>query len=304
VSVVETVPPLRAREAHDRAIRRSESQSQWLDRLGRALDPLPWPVGENLLAGLGLLQVVIRPDRFLRALTWAAAQPPGPHGRLSLALRLLANHGRFVAQQRLVGLRDPATLRERVRVTGEEHLVAAVAGAGTMLLGFHVGPPCSSLALQLLGYPVRTIDDLIYCPREGLEPDRLAEWRSPMPMDRKESRAVALHEARRHLAGQGLVHVLATGRWGAEAFRIALPGGPVIIRNGWLALRRLTGATTLPLLAHDEGRRRVITIHPPLPPVSADPQADREACRPVLTDVLRSYFRRFPEQCRVPLWRP
>ncbi len=304
MSVSETAPPLVAREARDRAVGRHDDESPWPDRLGRALGLLPWPVGEDLLAGLGLLQVVTRPDRFRRALTWAAAQPPGRRGRLTLALRLLANHGRFIAQQRLVGVRDPASLRDRVRVTGEEHLAAATTGGGTMLLGFHVGPPSSSLALELLGYPVVTMEDLVYRRSDSPEPGRLSAWRGPLPRDRQKGGAVALHQARRHLVGHGLVHVLATGPWGAEAFRIPLPGGPVIIRDGWLALRRLTGATTLPLLAHEEGRRRVITIHPPLPPVPPDSREDADACRPILTDVLRSYLRRFPDQWRVPLWRP
>ena len=83
-----------------------------------------------------------------------------------------------------------------------------------------------------------------------------------------------------------------------------LPGVPVILRKGWLTLRRLTGAATLPLLAHREGHRRIITIYPPLPAVSPDPRVDAETCCAVLTDLLGGYLRHFPEQCRATLWRP
>ena len=61
-----------------------------------------------------------------------------------------------------------------------------------------------------------------------------------------------------------------------------LPGGALIIRAGWLALRRLTRAPTLPVLAHRDGKRHVIVVHPALPPPDADPARDAEQCRTAL----------------------
>lgn len=92
--------------------------------------------------------------------------------------------------------------------------------------------------------------------------------------------------------------ITADGPVGAEAFRIPLPGGPAIIRSGWLALRRHAGAPTLPILSHLEGRRQIVTIHPPLPEPQTDPVGDALACRDVLSPLLWDYVRRFPEQCR------
>jgi hypothetical protein len=55
-----------------------------------------------------------------------------------------------VARSALVGIRDVDTLRRRLRVRGEEHLLAA--GPGALLLGFHLGPAQSYLALRMLDH--------------------------------------------------------------------------------------------------------------------------------------------------------
>jgi len=286
-------PPLAPIETGHSPITRSRPGSSWPERARRALGALPWPVAESLFAGLGVLDGLVRPRRRGRALEWASAQPRGRHGRWGLAIRLLANHGRFIAQEHLVETCDPTALRDRVRLLGEEHLAAAGSGA-TILLGFHVGPPRTPVALQALGYPVTAMPDLT---------SRAAASR-PKPSEEPTVRAVALLQARRLLARHEWLYIAADGPPGVEAYRIPLPGGPVIIREGWLTLRRLTGAPTVPVLAHREGSRRVITIHPALPPVASDPRADADVCCTVLADLLGSYLRRFPEQCRATLWRP
>jgi lauroyl/myristoyl acyltransferase len=77
-----------------------------------------------------------------------------------------------------------------------------------------------------------------------------------------------------------------------------------VIRSGWLALRRHTGAVIVPLLARRRGRTRIITLYPPLPPLEADPERDRAVCREVITALLQEYVRRFPEQCPcLAFWR-
>ncbi len=206
-----------------------------------------------------------------------------------------------------MGIRDPQILRDRLQVIGEEHLARAWERGGVILLGFHVGPPGSGLALRLLDYPVRSLHGPV-----GLDFSMGSGWRrihsslGSIPVDSGEPShwAVALHQARQHLGAKGLLSIAADGANGAAAFRIPLPGGPLVIRSGWFVLRRHTGATTLPVLAHRDGRHRVITIHPPLPAPLIDPDEDRAACREVLALRLDSYLRQFPAQCRATLWRP
>jgi lauroyl/myristoyl acyltransferase len=106
-----------------------------------------------------------------------------------------------------------------------------------------------------------------------------------------------LYRARRILLDGGNVFISADGAHGQIAFTVPLAGGPVAIREGWRVLRRATGATVLPVLSHMEGRRQITTVHPPLPPLAADPLLDLDACRDALGHLLGDYVRRFPDQC-------
>src|SRR5439155_953064 len=115
-----------------------------------ALDALPWPWGEEILARCFVARAFVRTARLRRALAWAGAQPGAGRRRWSLARSLCFHHGRFVARSALVGMRDPETLRRHVAARGEEHLAAA--GAGAILLGFHLGPAQSYLALRVLSH--------------------------------------------------------------------------------------------------------------------------------------------------------
>jgi len=53
----------------------------------------------------------------------------------------------------------------------------------------------------------------------------------------------------------------------------------------------------LPVLSDMEARSQVVTIHPPLPPLIANPVRDLDSCRRLLAGLLGDYVRRFPEQC-------
>ena len=90
----------------------------------------------------------------------------------------------------------------------------------------------------------------------------------------------------------------ADGWTGREVLRVSLPGGrPLIIRAGWLALWRQTGARVLPVTTHLEGRIQVIAIQPPLP-TPGPHDADLPSAWPdILRSLVRDYVRRFPEQC-------
>jgi lauroyl/myristoyl acyltransferase len=100
------------------------------------------------------------------------------------------------------------------------------------------------------------------------------------------------------------VYLTADGPFGREAFQIDVPGRALLVRAGWLTLRRLTGVPVLPVFARYEGRQRVIEVHPPLPESIQDPVGDAESCREALTPLVREYVRKYPEQCRYLAFPP
>ena len=261
-----------------------------------ALDALPWPWGEEILARSFVARAFVRRDRFRQALAWARAQPDSGRAPRRLARSLCAYHGRFVARSALVGMRDPDTVRRHVAVRGEEHLAAA--GTGVILLGFHLGPAQSYLALRALGHRLTWVGgrgaSAGWSPaiREHYQRDHgdLLLPDIPYAWERR------LYKARQILKLGRSVFISADGA-GAVAFSVPLPGGAAAIGTGWLLLRQSTKAAVLPVLSHLEGRTQVVTVLPPLPPRLADPARDREACLRAIADVMGDYVRRFPEQC-------
>ena len=271
------------------------SRRAWLCML--ALDPLPWPWGEEILAKLFVAKAFARPRRLRQALAWAAAQPPTGRGRWQLALSTCAHQGRFLARQALLGIRTPDEFRRHIALEGKEHLAAASSGA--ILLGFHLGPPGAAVALRAIGHRVTWVDG----PRASRTLHREAWRRFPRPggvLTRSTgpgSRGAMLYRARRLLLDGATIYIAAEGGPGREAFRVALPGGSARIRSGWFVLRRQCDVPVLPVLAHLESLTQVIVVHPPLPPPIDDPARDLEACRDALAALLDRYVRTFPEQC-------
>jgi lauroyl/myristoyl acyltransferase len=214
---------------------------------------------------------------------------------------VIAQHGRFVAQESLVP--PSAALRDSTIVRGVEHLSGLTGGA--LLLGAHVGPPRTWVALRAHGYPVRFAGRMEYTS-DSEEWRRLVEEQIVIPMRGGDgaSRVQALYAIRRLLASGALVFMTSDGPFGREAFRIELPGGSQIIRSGWLTLRRQLRVPTLPVFAHLRGRERVIEIHPPLPAIDDDEARDVEACRRALTPIIGAYVRAHPEQCRYLAFPP
>ena len=264
------------------------------------LHALPWPWGEEVMALVGVGRGLTRPRRLRRALRWAAHHRSGRVDRWRLALSLLAHDGRFEAANALIGVRDVERLRSHLSVEGAKHLHAAAEAGGTILLGCHIGPRTSWLALRILGYSVNAFvgHDYHRFHRPALRPyldcgDTVRPHR-PDPA----WRVAWLNHARRLLLEGKSVFITADRISRQDAFQIALPGGTAVIGSGWLALRRHTGAATLPVLMHHEGSRRIVTIHPPLPPPAPHPADDMAVCRPALTRIWTDYVRRFPEQCR------
>jgi len=265
----------------------------------RALHRLPWPFGEEVLSAVFVAKALGSRGDLRRALTWASGFASGGR-RWRLALSVLASRGRFVARAALIGMRSADDVRRRFAVRGEEHLQAA--SGAVILLGFHVGPPYSYVALRAAGHPV-TLVGLRRIPekwsrRAWGRPE--GENRDLMLGEDGASRATMLYRARQVLRQGGTLYMTADaveGTEGREAFRLVVHGRDVIVRSGWLALRRKTGAAVLPVLAHLEGRTGIVTIHPPLPKPEPDPVSDGAACRDALERLLVDYARRFPEQC-------
>ena len=265
---------------------------------------LPAGLSAELLGALAIVDGIGR-GRFSRGRRWAAAQGLGAWRSWRLAVGLLANHGRFVAEEALVGVESSEDLARDVDVHGADHLSAIDGGA--LLVGFHLGPPKTWLRLRALGYPVRFAGRLASTSDDPRWRDALASGAViRLPEGAAQERLAGLMRIRQLLRSGALVYVTADGPFGREAFAIDLPGEPLVVRQGWLALRHAARVPTLPVFSHRApAGHRVITIHPPLPPIVDDAARDAEQCREVLGPLVADYIRRHPEQCRwvaMPRW--
>jgi lauroyl/myristoyl acyltransferase len=242
-------------------------------------------------------------NRLRRALAWAVAHSATGPAKWRLALALLANHGRFVADEMLLGAHRIDDLRRDTAVTGAQHLDGL---AGAILLGFHLGPPRTAFILRALGYPVRFAGRLETSRGDARWAEALeAAEAVALPAGTPRERAQGLHRIRNLLQNGALVYIAADGPFGQEAFRLDVPGGSVVVRRGWLALRQHTRVPTLPVFAYRSGGRRVITVHPPLPAPDGHPKRDAALCQAALSPLVQDYVRRFPSQCRyvaIPPW--
>lgn len=267
------------------------------------LRALPAWASSSLLAALSIGDGVRR-GRYRQARMWAAAQGASAVASRWIAVQMLANHGRFAAEEALLGVRSLEALGASVVLEGAEQLERITGGA--LLLGFHLGPPRTWLMLRALGRRVSMaarFENAVGDPRwaEMLKAGDII----PLPEADGAARLQALYRIRALLGRNTSIFMTADGPLGREAFRLPLPGMPLIVRAGWLSLRRQTRVPTFPVLAHEEAGRRVIVIFPPLPAPVDDPVADAEACRAALTPLVAEYVRRFPTQCRYlvfPRW--
>lgn len=270
------------------------SRSLWT--LLIVLDVLPWPWGEDILAGLFTVVGLLRPKRRRPIAAWASALAPSRSRRLTVAL--CAFRGHQVARLRLLGFRHPDDLRRNLIVEGAEHL-NAVSGAA-IILGFHVGPSSGDLPFRVLGYPVTFIGWSDRHAAIGWWNDAWRPLAESSPLSfaalQRDRWAAVLYAARQTLLDGGKVYIMADGR-GREAFRLPLSVGDWPVRAGWVTLHQLTGAPVLPVLDHLAGHRHVMTIHPPLPTMASGPTIGVDVWRHHLTRLLDDYVRRFPEQC-------
>jgi lauroyl/myristoyl acyltransferase len=277
--------------------------------LQRLLAVLPRRPAERAVGLLGIAYAVVRRDPLRRARIWAGRQAATPRDARALALAVLANAARNVANEALFVAGPVRSVRGRITLEGGGRAGLLAETRGAIVLVFHLGPPVSGLALRLLGHRV------VMAGAGGHPvgwPLRHAAWARfvepgedpfvlwPRPADR----VAGLYRVRRRLLDGAIVVLPADGD-GATAFHVALPGGDLPIASGWLALRRHTGVPTFPALAHPEAGGIVVTIHPALPVPDDDPDADRRVCQTTLTAILADYVRRFPAECgRLALARP
>ncbi len=261
-----------------------------------ALDRLPWPIGEDLLAHMFTAVSLASPRRRASVRAWAARQG-GAASPARLARAACAFRGRWVARSALLGVRTPEALLRHVRIRGDEHLAAT--GGGAILLGVHLGPPNTDIALRIAGHRLAWV---------GSRRTSAAWSRPPWSalLDPKDSLfrpaeerfwPGVLYRARRLLLDGGTVFMMADSWQGRELFRIALPGGDITIRGGWLSLHRHAGVPVWPVLTHLDGRTQVITIHSPLPKAEHDEGSDGGPWRAALDALVREHAARFPEQC-------
>lgn len=275
---------------------RPETYSRLVWGLIVALRPLPWPWGEDILAAIFATRAALPTLRARQARAWAAAQPAGRLSPRRLARALCACQGRFVARSAFLGIRDAEGLGRLFAVRGEAPLTPGA--RGTIFLGFHLGPPNAYVALRVAGVALTWVGGR--GASGAWTPEIRARYQCPCEaalFGPERGRWVQrLHRARQLLLDGRNVFIAADGE-GREAATVPLPGGPLTLRSGWLALRRATGARVVPALSHLEGRTQVVTVHPSLPEPLADSAADLEACRGALALIVGEYVRRFPEQC-------
>jgi hypothetical protein len=274
-----------------------------LDPLLSFLRALPRAASDTTLAALAIADGIGR-GRYSKARHWAARLDRGTIGSHLLALRLLANHGRYCGAEAGLGTDTEDALRKSVSIQGRERLDSVENGA--LLVGFHLGPPRTWLAMRAHGLPVRIAAQFDLVSSDPIWQSMFASGDAiPVPDD-PAGQLRALYRMRSVLAQNEIVYLTADGPHGQEAFRLDVPGRALIVRKGWLALRRHVRVRTFPVLSHAEGDRRVIVICPPLPPVQDDAAADAKTCRDVLTPLISDYVRRFPAQCRYlafPPWK-
>jgi lauroyl/myristoyl acyltransferase len=254
------------------------------------------------LIGLSLGRAVLDPWRVRRAYAWLAAGGAGGRSPWPILAGLLVHRARAAAVSPFIGLTDPDRARRHLDVRGLGHLEAARRGGGVVLLGFHLGMPGLNRVLGLLGYEITAIAG----GSRFRFPPPTARWRAAVahtPRAHKwterepGSQAEALYRLRKTAVAGGIVMIMGSGGRGRVLFDLPLPGRPLAVRAGWYVLRRQTGLATLPVLAHREGARWVVEIHPPLPAPDPDEGRDREACREALARILGDFVARYPEQC-------
>lgn len=274
-------------------------------RFGRArvwLRRLPHAFSVPLLEAVAVADGVRR-GRYGQARAWARALGRAGAASHRLAFHLLRMHGRFAAEEALIGVRPDGDPGGATDLRGGEHL--AVVTGGALLVGFHLGPPRAWLALRRHGWHVRM------AARFSARPDD-PRWEAlvragelvPLTDSSDAARLQALYRIRA-LLGQGApVFMTADGPFGRVLCRIPLAGAPLTVRAGWFAVRRQLRVPTLPVLTYAEGRNRVVEVHPPLPAPVDDETRDIEACHAALAPLLGAYVRAHPEQCRYLAFPP
>lgn len=264
-----------------------------LEAIVPALRHLPPGVAFRVMEALGVADGIARRGRWGRAVRWARARGDRSWRAHLRAFHMLRMHGHFLA---LEGMLGTETL-EATRASSVVHGALDGLRQGAILLDMHVGPPRTWLSLRAHGYPV-----VAAVRRQPVEGTVLHRWSQEgsvitLPIGDSTTRVAGLYQLRQAVARGALAYMLADGQSGTELFRLDAPGQPRV-RSGWYEYRRMLRVPVVPVLAHREGRRTVVTIHPPLPPLAADAEADRDACRLALSSIVARYIDEHPDNCR------
>jgi lauroyl/myristoyl acyltransferase len=268
----------------------------------RGLRRLPPAVVSEVL-GLGaLVWACFEPRHARRVFAWMRGLARGRRAAVRLGLALLQNRGRFLAIAAWPSQMGPDELGRRTVLEGREYLEAARCHGGLILVGFHLGPQVDRHVLHVAGYSTTTLVGRFRFhgfPRAGVGWEAVVARATfiDAAAGGPAARAAALHRARLALRSGAIVRISGDGEAGETLLRLPVGGEVVRVRAGWWALRRQTGAPTLPVLTHRAGTRVVVRIYPPLPPPVADTEDDLAACRETLRPLIEDHVRRFPDQC-------
>ena len=245
------------------------------------------------------MAAVAEPRRVTESVRWARAFADGPVGRTQIAAGVLMHRLGVFVDGWAPAFEDLAAFRRRARLDGREHLDAA-AGSPVIVLGWHLGAPVVRWTLIAHGYDVLTIGAPEWSfsgqARSGWPDDRGRRLTPDLGADHAPDRAAALARLRRELRGGGMIRLLADGV-GRELATIPIGGRELTLRGGWWILARLTHAVVLPALAYGCSGQAIVTIHPPLPPMTSDEASDLRRTLERLTPLLQTFVQAHPEQC-------
>lgn len=203
-------------------------------------------------------------------------------------------------------MRPAEFFAHNVRVTGLEHLTAAVAsGRGVIAATIHYGNP------EYVGQCLSSLGISFMALVEPLEPPALAElfrrYRSSQGQKFVDADVSGVKQAIRHLRRGGLLAVLVDRDIQRRGAEVTFFGAPARIPTGAVDLAAHTGAVLLPLLTRRIALDRFeAVIEPPLELVrTGDEVADRRLNTERLIQRFEPYLRQDPSQWFVlqePVW--
>lgn len=282
---------------------------------GKVQTALEYATARSVLAGLGWLPrpLAVRAGRGLGRVAYGLSDRLRLTGFRNLELafpdmdererrRILrgcfTNLGRLLGEFSQLPSATPESLQGIIECRGLENLQAAQArGRGVILFTGHLGAwELSSFALSAFGYPlsflVRRIDNHLV--------EQLIEKTRTRFGNRSIDKRAAMRPMLRTLRAGGTLGILVDlNTQPHEGVFVDFFGIPASTTTGVASLALHTGAAVLPVFVPwDEARQRyVLHVDPPLSiKPTGDQKEDVRQVTSLLTSVVESYVRRYPEQ--------